>query len=478
MPRTPPTIVAPMPNDPRVMSLARAVSLTRREAFAAAAEAWAWMSMQAVDGIVPATAPDSLDGLVDVAGFGDAMLQAGLVGVVGDGLVLPAELRHQQRDERGGAAAAAGDQSAGAKAERRREQNRVAARRYRKTNRVTGSKAKPAGDKAWRSLGRVANHEVRVFEGPHGCYAMVLGATVNGQSVKVTAGEKAWSLDTVRLVDALPGLLKKWERTRNYAPFDEDASNRVLVPSYAEFRDDAARLTMLAKLTAEGDRHADDADASSRHADASAIVSVASADLDAEASRNPQGDKDLGASSASAGRHADALSSKSFLSKSSSREEEEIARQGRKAADRKPDQRDAEPVGMVAYDRNRRLKRAVAERFAAALGEDVEAVLTQWDCARHLLRSRLAAKGIDAGAWVREAAGNAGKPAQARPDIPATTEPCGDDKPATGIVEAHGDDESDEDFEARKARMVEQLRSSMADAAEAVGAELAEAAGA
>ena len=60
MPRTPPTIVAPLPRDPRVMELAKALNVSRREAYAAAVEAWAWMSMMERDGVVPDAEPASL----------------------------------------------------------------------------------------------------------------------------------------------------------------------------------------------------------------------------------------------------------------------------------------------------------------------------------------------------------------------------------------------------------------------------------
>jgi hypothetical protein len=457
MPKTFPTIVAPLPHDPRVMSLAKSVGLTRREAFGAAAEAWAWMSVMAVNDIVVNTAPDSLDAVVDVDGFGDAMFQAGLVGVVNDGLVLPAELRHQQRDERGGVAAPAEGQRTDERARRRKEQNRAASRRYRKTNRVTGANAKPKTDKAWRSLGRVAGHEVRVFDGPHGCYAMVLGATVGGEPCrKLTAGDKAWSLESVKLTDALPLLVAKWKSIH------EKEKRRLvsapIVPSYVDFRDDAERLAVLAKLSADTARHADGADASSRHADASAPSAGPSADRNGDSGRKSVADKGLDASAPSADRHADALSSMSCLSKSSSKEED-MREEGRKAAgNQEPDQGDAaKPEGMAEWEERKRQQRTIAERFAAALNEDVQTILQRWKCNAPYLRLQLEAAGIDPKTGLP--AGAHHESADARNDIGTTTEPIAGDKPAEGSVGARGAGKPD-DAEGNDIPKVERLRRS------------------
>ena len=433
MPRTPPTIAAPLPQDFRVLSLAKTTGLSRREAFAAAVESWAWMSVQAVEGIVPRTAVDALDVVADIAGFGQAMLQAGLVGVVGDGLVLPAELRHHERDERGEAAAAAarGDAGEDERRERRKEQNRKSSVTYRKKNRVTGSKAKPSGN-AWRSLGYVAGHEVRVFDGQYGVYAMVLGATIGGQQYKkLTVGDKSWSLDTVALADALPGLVEKWKAvdTQERKSF----VSKPLEPAYADFRDDAERLTMLAKLAAEGDRHADAADASSRHADASATVSKSSADENAESEQKPFDGRGLDAADASANRHADGVSSMSCLSKSSSHEEEDISREGKAAA---------EGIDDDANDRQQKYTQLL-RRFSQALGQDQETIRSWWKHNRDFLRLKLEQAGINPTTGLRFDADAARKPADARDDIVVTTEPIAGDKPAAGSVDARDDDEPD-----------------------------------
>jgi hypothetical protein len=432
MPATPPTIVAPIPADPRVIALAKSLGLSRREAFGAAAEAWAWMSVMANDGLVVQAAPDSLDGLVDVAGFGAAMVDAGLVGVVDDGLVLPAELRGLERDDRATRRGAVADDAddPDKKTSRRKEQNRVASRKYRRREKVTGSKSKPAVGNKWRSLGHVAGHEVRVFDGPHGCYAMVLGATVNGQPFrKLTAGDKAWSLESVRLVDTLPALVDKWKAQSRPVGLDHPPT---VVPPFPAFRDDAERLMALATLQA-----ADGADASSRHADASAIVSNASSNHDADSERNPLEGNALDASSASSSRHADGLSSMSYLSKSSSIEEEDMREEGRQEGGHH-DQGDHEPAGMAEWDRRRLLEKQRDARIAEALGLGIDTVKIR---NRTYLALQCRQAGIDPQTGFPVNADAPSKPPQARPGIDATTEPTRRDKPATGSVGARDDGE-------------------------------------
>lgn len=429
MPRTRPTIVAPQPNDPRVMSLAKATGLTRREAFAAAAEAWVWMSVMAVNDIVGNTASDSLDSVVDVEGFGVAMVKAGLVGVVDDGLVLPAELRHHDRqgsDAR--SASTTGDRDD--KERRRKEQNRVASRKYRRQVKLTGAKEeKPAtGKPSYRSLGRVAGHEVRVFDGPHGPYAMVIGATLGGEPYrKFTAGDKAWSIDTVKLADVLPGLVEKWKavnskESRRLAP-------SPLEPPYDAFRDDAHRQATVARLeAAEAARDADAADASSRHADASATSAEASSTPDGEIAPKSMGDEDLLRQHASANRHADALSSMSYLSKSSSYEEEDKRQEGR----------EAEGSSNTDDQQQRDRYNLLLTRFAQALGQSPETIRSWWRNNTDFMRMKLKQAGIDPNTGLPVTADASHEPADALEDTVTTSEPTAGVTPAMGSVNARG----------------------------------------
>jgi hypothetical protein len=420
------------------MVMAKMLNVNRAAAYTAVADVWAMLAADAEGDIVKGWTLEMLDAVVEIemAGCGTAMLHAGLVGVVDDGLVLPAELRHQQRDERGEAAAT--DQGDDKRKELRREQNRQASRRRRKRNRVTGSKAKPSGGKAGRTLGRVAGHEVRLFEGEYGPYAMVIGATVNGESTtKFTTGCKAWSLDTVRLMDALPGLVEKWkEKSR---PVGLELTGPTLIPSYADFRDDAERLTMLAKIAAEDDRHADGADASSRHADASAASAGPSAGRDDDGERKSCDGMGLDASAASADRHADALSSMSCLSKSSSNEEEDMRDEGREAAGERGGEE------YLAWKTQRDQKRQLLKRYADALGTTLDAVEYQYRHGFPYLMARLKAAGIDLKTGLRVAAGGSHEPVDARDDASVNTEPMTNDKPAAGSVGARDEDEPEHD---------------------------------
>jgi hypothetical protein len=400
------------------------------------------MSVQAVDDIVPQTAPGSLDSVVDIADFGQAMLQAGLVGVVNDGLVLPAELRHHERDERGGAVADEGGERQDEQPRRRKAQNAAASRRYRRKNKVTGSKAKPTADKAWRSVGRVAGREVRVFDGQFGCYALLLNASVGGETYKLTTGNKSWSLDTVTLADVVPGLVEKWKTVhhregKGFVP-------RPMEPTYADLRADADKVVSLAKLNraaaapeAPGNaRHADDADASSRHADASSSVIIPSSSPEAHVDGKSSQDTELGASSPSSFRHADGLSSMSFSTSSSN--EEDMWGEGRSA------EGIVKRVHGKAGDDTERQQLAkynlLVRRFSQALRQDNETIQKWWKHNKDFLRTKLVQAGIDPTTGLSVNAEASSAPAAAHDDIGVTTEPNADDKPAAGSVEAPGDD--------------------------------------
>jgi hypothetical protein len=380
------------------------------------------MSVQAVDDIVPKAAPDSLDAVVgDIDGFGQTMLQAGLVGVVDDGLVLPAELRQrQQRDARGGGADADDEDPSAA---RRKALNAEAARRYRKRTRVTGSKAKSA-TKAYRTLGFVAGHEVRAYEGQYGPYAMVLGATLGGQAFrKLTAGAKDMALESVTLADVLPGIVEKWkgihERERR---IHDPAKRKALVPPFDALRSAA-------------ERHHDGDDASCRHDDASSSASCSNGQ---GADANPNGDSGLDAVDASSSRHDDALSSMSSSSSSLSfskkkREEEEEGIKSRRI--RLPRQQRTVFDNRTGYAAK---KAWSVETAAAELGVTEDEVRQMgapesWWRFRCKLLDTLEA---EAGGIATEAPS---KPEEARGDIDTTTDNMTGNKPAAGNVGAHGD---------------------------------------
>jgi hypothetical protein len=360
MPRTPLTIVTPKTRDHRVLLLAKTLSVTRAEAFLAVAEVWETLSVEADgDGIVKGWTPDMADALVDVAdGFGKAMVGVELLGVVNDGLVLPAELRRAAHEERGGGGG--GTRAAAADAdERRKEQQRAAARKYRKRKKLTGSKPKPMA-KSWRSLGKVGSHEVRVFDGPHGPYAMLLNATIGGEPArKMTTSDKSWTLESVTLAEALPGLVSKWKAYHDTELKTWDAAKRrTLVPSFEDFSAAASKAVAMSQLErgaaqaaaadaitepAADHAAAQNDDASARHHDAPSSVIISSPPRPTDADRNAVHDNGLEGDGASSSRHDDALSSMS--SKSSSLREEEMQGQGAG-----PDDADGQLLGPGVAD--------------------------------------------------------------------------------------------------------------------------------
>jgi hypothetical protein len=291
------------------------------------------------------------------------------------------------------------------KLEKRRAQNRKSSRKYRCKNKKKSALLASKSQKEWRSLGHVAGHEVRVFDGPYGVYAMVLGATVDGQACQTfTAGNKSWSLDTVTLPDVLPALLAKWQKVS--ARRGLDLTGPRVQPTYEDFRDHVDRLTviktveLLAVEQTESrvvTRRADGGDAICRHVDVSSASSFASSISHGRCETKLLERKDLGATQASAPRLADALSSMSSLSKSSSScEEEDMWEEARVA----PGDRDAGRIDtahredMELSDQKHR-HRMLAERFALGLGLSVERVLYLWKASPQYLRRQLEAAGIN-----------------------------------------------------------------------------------
>jgi hypothetical protein len=452
MPATLPTIVTPLPSDPRVMRLAKATALTRREAFGAAAEAWAWLAAHAVDGIVPATEPDTLDGIVDVPGIGQAMLAVGLVGTVNDGLVLPGELRQRQRDDAEPRGRHRGDDGDAPGDERRRAINAEASRRYRQRKKMTGSKAKSHATQP-RSLGHVAGHEIRLFEGRFGPYAMVLRAAVGGVPFKkLTTGDKSWTFDDVTLADVLPGLVEKWRAVHDREQSVRDpAKRKILEPSFEA-------------LQAEAARHDDGNDASARHDDASALPSSSKGE---PATGKRRSGKGLGVAGASSSRHDDAPSSMSSISSPPlSSQEEKREEEERKIRDRAGrlcggifglvSCRHLEPkffeLCREAWDRwhvteyvaGEPKKTPMPNAAAADLGIPVEEVMTMgvWDAWTRFRRQLLDQLEAEKDSIL---AGGSHEPGEAKPSAQTTTEAAEGDLPATGSVEAHERDDDQHD---------------------------------
>lgn len=465
MPKTPPTIVAPLPNDPRVMKLAKSVGVTRREAFAAAAEAWAWMAVQAVDDIVPQTEPDSLDSVVDIAGFGQAMLQAGLVGVVNDGLVLPVELRRLERDQRGGrATAAAEDQDD--KIERERKQARIRQRRKRAEKKLAKPASKttsppPAENNGPKRkpcrLGDAEGYPVMLLWSREGVpFYKLVGAEPKAWTGTVTDPENPSFADALVSLHAAMKLAagKGLGCGDNFRPSLKavvDAAERYRDARAAAAADDARRdegNKALAEASAEDQ---DDIDHEPAERDCHAPVTVPERDTvtvtvlsrseGVTCPPNSSGEADLGNATCHARVTEPALSSSSSSVPFGNEDKENTTT----TSSVTPRQRDHEddilnrfvPRKDFVEDQRKRKWLEMAERFAAALGSTVESILEQWQTDRDTLRARLMAAGIDPNTGHRLEGHH--EPAGARHDISVTTEPEADDKPAAGIVEAPDD---------------------------------------
>jgi hypothetical protein len=470
MPTTPPTIVAPIPADPRVMTLAKSLGLSRREAFGAAAEAWAWMSVMANDGLVVQAAPDSLDGLVDVAGFGAAMVDAGLVGVVDDGLVLPAELR---RLERGGDRPRA-DVDDDEVDDRRRKGARVRQRRYRARKKLTEPRPQPSPPRAVepagprpqpRSLGSVAGHPVMLlYRRRDGVpFYKLANATPNEFTGSVTDPENP------SLEDALTAIHSAMSREAGKPGADGETFRPPLsvvaaaagidtsvtdAPAPARAASPAKKLVQKsapviapnpAEVVAntrrpppplrEGRRIRDDDDApaaAERDTRVTSVTvtrdSVTVTNLSRENERDTDDNPSNGNGLQSVTSHdpvtRDAPSSIFLSSSSLSQEREEERNSGR------------EPGAATAEHDAALRRRERFERFAAALGISVDAVEHQSRYAADSLFRSLEFAGIDFRTGLPVNADAPSKPSQARPGIDATTVPTRQDEPATGILVA------------------------------------------
>lgn len=173
MMKTPPTIPAPLPTDYRLLSLARLLSVSKRDALAATVEAWAWIQSQATGGIVPQPVA-LLDTVAEIEGYGDAAVAVGLVGTADGHIVAPAELR--QADAQGTAR-----RSGTADDEERKKKERLKKRNQRNGSRLTGkvkTPKPPPPDAAAATSTTPSRRSVR------------LGSVVPGQDIRLIWSRK------------------------------------------------------------------------------------------------------------------------------------------------------------------------------------------------------------------------------------------------------------------------------------------------
>jgi len=316
-----PTITAPLPTDPRVISLASSAAMPRREAYAAAVEVWQWLAAMA-DGITVPADVDAVDAVVDCEGFGKRMLEAQLIGTADGLIVLPEELR-QKPTARGADAVRPLEETPD---DRRRRKNREAQQRRRNELRLMGAKPRrrktPPREK--RSLGQLAGCEVIASDGPYGVFAMLSGAIPE----VIKAGEKHWDIKTLTLADVAPSLLAKLRKldSPSQNALAPDAGRRAFKPSADELQ--TAVDALVSGSTDDTDRMTHDdmsAPVIARQQTSSLChqsVSKTSSFSAIKNAPNPNVSKGLGDADMSLHRYDDAPSSSLLLISSSSSEEE------------------------------------------------------------------------------------------------------------------------------------------------------------
>jgi hypothetical protein len=463
MPRTSPTIVAPLPNDPRVFALAKASGLTTRESFAAAAEVWAWVSVMSVDDIVVNTAPDSLDAVVDIAGFGQAMLGAGLVGTVDGGLVLPAELRHPQRDESAGGDARGSRSNSAERQKRYRDRKRLSVPAPKRASAAAAVDAPGPSVNMPRRLGEVEGYPVMLLFSRQGVpFYKLAGASPKEWTGTVT------DPSSPSYADALAAIHAAMKREggkglgggNTFRPSMQD-----MVTAAERYRDarasaavDAARRdeanTALLEASAEGD---DEADLGSVERNGSVTgdaryVTPVTGDATGDVWRyapeqsTASDAKTSGDSQRYGERYASSPSSSNSLSVSGNEDKyNTTTTSSGTTAERDPEDRILErfcPREDAATVEKRRKRQQLVERFAAALGDAPDAIDRQWRTEPDVLRTRLESAGIDPNTGLPFNADAPGKPDEARDDIGVTTEPIDQGKPAAGSVDVRGEFES------------------------------------
>jgi hypothetical protein len=467
MPKTFATTVSPLPDDPRVMSLSKSVGITRREAFAAVVEVWHWLDKYARNDIVYDTGLDSLDSVSEIEGFGQAMLQAGLVGTVDGGLVLPAELRHSERDGRGGGHASRPTSKGAIRQKRLRDRKRLKVSAPRRATTTPNAEA-PRPTHKPRCLGTVEGCSVMLLFSPKTeCFfykldgampADVTGTVTNQENpsfadalmslhsaMKRKAAKGLDSADKFR--PTMEQMVAAAERERDSLKaaaaeaVHREQANQALAEAAAEDQDDVLEVARKRNGSVTGDAR-----------NVTPVTGDALRDVsrNAETQSTANGETACDDSQRNAFRDASAPSSSSSFSSSANEERKRnttttsedvaVVREAERLDQFLERLKPPKPAPIPEDPKQQDKYRKMAERFAAALGITVDEVFRLWRTDKPGLRARLEAAGIDPTTGLAINADGAGKPVQARDDIDTTSDTTTDDKPATGIVDAPGDD--------------------------------------
>ena len=465
MPKTISTTIGPNPTDRRVLQLEQLLNVSRPHAVGVVVMSWAWLHAEQTEGVVPGT-PSMLDIVVDMKGAGQALVEAGLVGVSPDGLILPLELR-RQADR-----AARSDESP---TDRRRRKDNERKAKSRRNQRLTKPASKPSpsptaeatvAKRKPRRLGTVEGHDVMLLYSPK---------TEAWFYCLKDASPKEWTAsvadqESPSFAEALAGLHSTMKRETGKGFCSGDTfrpSLQSMVTAAERYRQEREETAAAATRRAEGNKALAEASAvdhddidhepaerdlsrSCPHAEADTVTSphecpqsghnAADAspyerqDLDAKTCPHecPQSGHNAAPSSSSSSVFLGNEEKKNTTTTSSVTPHERDHEDG--ILDRLAPRMDPEQVKQ--QDRHR----LWLERVAAALGTTANAVEYQRRNAIGVLLARMKAAGIDPTTGFPFNAEASSAPAQARDDIGVTTEPNADDKPAAGSAEAPGDD--------------------------------------
>jgi hypothetical protein len=467
MPKTIPTTIGPNPTDRRVLQLEQLLNVSRPHAVGVVVMSWAWLHAEQAEGVVPGL-PSMLDSVVDIAGAGQALVDAGLVGVSPDGLVLPLELRRQaERATRSGESAD----------DRRRRKDAERKAKSRRNQRLTkpASKTRSPSPTAENTgprrtptrLGDVEGFSVMLLWGSYGPFYKLAGAEPKAWTGTVTDPERPSYADALVALHAAMKLEagKGLGSGDNFRP-----SLQAVVDAAERYREQRASAAADAARRDEGNRALAEASADDQedidHEPAERDLSHPCPHVTADTVTCPHGCPQSGHSPVAAspnGRqeldaescphecpqsgHNPAPSSSSssvFPGNESSKNTTTTSVVTTRKRDHEDDilDRFVPRKDPVVGERERK-RQEVAERFAAALGVTVESIIQQWRHRPDILRARLEEAGINPNTGLAVNAEASHEPREARDDTGMTTEPIDHDKPAAGSVDTRDDVEFD-----------------------------------
>jgi hypothetical protein len=479
MPKTFTTTVAPIPTDARVLHLEQLLSVSRSQAVGVVVMSWAWMIAEESEGVVPLPVK-ILDNVVDIEGAGQALVDAGLVGLEPGGLILPLGVRQ---------AADRATRKGESKDERRKRQQNERQETCRKRQRLnkpskaSGPKAilptaeAPAPRQMSRRLGTVGIYDIMLLYRKDGVpFYKLAGAAPREFTGTVSDPENP------SLQDAFKALLQAMKRACDLDRLDHGANFRpsmeeMVVAAKAD-RDrrlaaeaDAARREQANQSLAEASAEdQDDHDHGGQERDAVTPMSRSERDtvtchapvtVDGfqAVAESPCDDRHLDAISEGSKCHApchNAAPSSSSSSVCIPSGEEDSKKNTTTTSSVPIRERDTDDIfdrflpvrrgkdtpASDDAERERRQgeKERLAALFADALGTDKNSILRQWRSAPDILVTRLVHAGIDPNTGLLVNADGPDRPVGARGDIDTTTDTMTGNKPAAGSVKAPGKD--------------------------------------